>query len=59
MREIHVQCRHCHQPGCAHCPDCGACPGQECPYWCEPDEDDTPADPDAAYRASYRASDGL
>lgn len=32
------KCRHCHEPLSAHCPGCNACPGQECPDWCEPEE---------------------
>lgn len=27
-------CRHCHEPAGRHCPDCSACPDQECPDWC-------------------------
>lgn len=31
-------CRHCDEPLSAHCPDCSACPTNDCPDWCEPEE---------------------
>lgn len=29
----------CGRPASAHCPDCGACPHNECPYWCAANDD--------------------
>ena len=34
-----ANCRHCRRPARDHCPDCSACPDQECPYWCEPQDE--------------------
>ena len=31
-------CKNCCQARRDHCKWCGACPTNECPYWCEPDE---------------------
>lgn len=33
------KCRACQETEPGHCADCGACPGQDCPSWCEPIED--------------------
>jgi hypothetical protein len=29
----------CGEAAAKHCQSCGACPFNDCPYWCEPDED--------------------
>jgi hypothetical protein len=31
-----VLCRYCGEAKHLHCADCGVCPGNECPMWCEP-----------------------
>lgn len=30
-----LTCRNCWQTAKQHCRDCGACPEQDCPSWCE------------------------
>lgn len=40
-----MTCRRCRKPLTAHCPDCQACPGHECPYWCAANDDPYGNDP--------------
>jgi hypothetical protein len=34
-----VTCSNCGELSGDHCPNCGACPINECPAWCEEPED--------------------
>ena len=30
---LNLTCQRCHELASAHCPECGACPEQEYPFW--------------------------